>query len=177
MLIIMAIKRRKFASAVSLIEVVVATVVLSIAAIGAMSYEYHASRDAKIASAQIAATRTAQLLLEDWMSTGGSTDYNPAALGLGFSGSSAIPSGFSDPSGLGVPLNNAVYAVTVDGMPMLVMLIRKDIAQDIPTGATLRQLAVIVEFGTPVAETSAGRLEEIRPVILSTYVRADASGG
>ncbi len=173
----MTIMRRKFASAVSLIEVIIAMVVLSIAAIGAMSYEYHTSRSAKIAHAQIAATRTAQLLLEDWMSTGGSTEYNPAALGLGFSAASAIPSGFSDQSGLGAPLNNAVYAITVDEMSMLVMLTRKDVAQDIPTGTTLRQLGIIAEFGTLAADTNAGRLEDIPPVILTTYVRADASGG
>jgi len=173
----MTIKRRKFASAVSLVEVIVATVVLSIITIGAMSYEYHTSRDAKIASAQIAATRTAQLLLEDWKSTGGSIDYNPSALGLGFSAASTIPSGFSDQSGLGVPQNNAVYAITVDEMPILVMLTRKDVAQDIVTGTTLRQLAVIVEFGTLAADTGAGRLENIPPLILTTYVRADASGG
>ena len=173
----MVIKRRRFAPAVSLIEAVVATVVLSIATIGAMSYEYHASRNATIARAQIAATRTSQLLLEDWMSTGGSAGYDPASLKLGFSGASAIPSGFSDPSGLGIPLNNAVYAVTIDDMPMLVMLVRRDIAKDIPTGVTLRQLAVIVEFGTLASDTSAGRLEQIPPVILTTYVRTDASGG
>lgn len=173
----MTIKRRKFASAVSLVEVMVATVVLSIITIGAMSYEYHASRDATIARAQIAATRTAQLLLEDWMSTGGSIDYNPSTLGLGFSAASAIPSSFSDQSGLGLPQNNAVYAITVDEMPILVMLTRKDIAQDIVTGAVLRQLGVVVEFGTLVTDKDAGRLENIPPLILTTYVRADASGG
>jgi len=173
----MTIKRRKFASAVSLVEVMVATVVLSIVTIGAMSYEYHTSRDATIARAQIAATRTGQLLLEDWMSTGGSTDYNPSALGLGFSDASAIPSSFSDQSGLGVPQDNAVYAITVDEMPMLVMLTRKDVAQDTVTGAVLRQLGVVVEFGTLVAGKDVDRLENIPPLILTTYVRADASGG
>jgi len=173
----MVIKKRKFASAVSLVEVAVASAILSIATIGAMSYEFHTSRNATIARAQIAATRTGQLLLEDWMSTGGSTDYAPSALGLGFSAASAIPSGFSDSSGLGVPLNNAVYAITVDEMPMLVMLTRRDVAKDTSTGVTLRQLGVIVEFGTLAADKNAGRLEEIPPIILTTYVRADASGG
>lgn len=172
----MTIKQRKFASAVSLVEVIVATVILSIITIGAMSYEYHASRDATIARAQIAATRTAQLLLEDWMSTGGSQNYNPAKLGLGFSSASAIPSGFSDQSGLGVPLNQAVYAITIDELPMLVMLTKNDVAQD-TGGAILRQLGIIVEFGTLAADTTAGRLENIPPLILTTYVRADASGG
>jgi hypothetical protein len=77
---------------------------------------------------------------------------------------------------LGSPLNQAVYAITIDELPMLVMLTQKDVAQD-TAGAILRQLGVIVEFGTVSADTTAGRLEDIPPVILTTYVRADASGG
>ena len=173
----MVVKRRKFAAAVTLVEVVVTMVILVIASMGALSYEYHAARDAKIACAQIAATRTAQLLLEDWMSTGGSTEYDPAKLGLGFSSASPIPADFSQEEGLGSPLNQAVYAITIDELPMLVMLTRNDVAHDILTGATLRQLGVIVEFGTVSEDTTAGRLEDIQPVILTTYVRADASGG
>jgi hypothetical protein len=172
----MVVKRRKFAAAVTLVEVVVATAVLVIGSMGALSYEYHAARDAQVARAQITATCTAQLLLEDWMSTGGSRNYDPAKLGLGFSSATAIPADFSQPAGLGSPLNQAVYAITIDELPMLVMLTQKDVAQD-TAGAILRQLGVIVEFGTVSADTTAGRLEDIPPVILTTYVRADASGG
>lgn len=174
---IMTIKRLKFASAVTLIEVMIAMAILTIATLGSLSYQYYAAGHARIARAQITATCTAQLLLEDWMSTGGSKNYDPAKLGLGFSSASAIPSGFSDSSELGVPLNDAVYAITFDEMPMLVMLTSKDVAHDIPTGTTLRQLGVIAEFGTLVTDTSAGRLEDIPSLILTTYVRADASGG
>jgi hypothetical protein len=110
------------------------------------------------------------------MSTGGSTEYDPAKLGLGFSSASAIPADFSQPEGLGSPLNQAVYAITIDELPMLVMLTRNDVAQD-TGGAVLRQLGVVVEFGTVSEDTTAGRLESIPPVILTTYVRADASGG
>jgi hypothetical protein len=172
----MVVKRRKFAAAVTLVEVVVATAVLVIASMGALSYEYHAARDAQVARAQITATCTAQLLLEDWMSTGGSKNYDPAKLGLGFSSASAIPADFSQAEGLGSPLNRAVYAITIDELPMLVMLTQNDVAQD-TGGAVLRQLGVIVEFGTVSEDTTAGRLENIPPVILTTYVRADASGG
>jgi hypothetical protein len=173
---IKTIKRRKFASAISFVEVIAATAVFGIAITGALSYQYHAAKNAKIAQAQIAATCTAQLLLEDWMSTGGSQNYDPAKLELGFSSASAIPADFSQEEGLGSPLNQAVYAITIDKLPMLVMLTKKDVAQD-TTGAILRQLGVIVEFGTLSKDTTAGRLENIPPVILSTYVRADASGG
>jgi type II secretory pathway pseudopilin PulG len=172
----MTIKQRKFASAVSLVEVIVATVIFSVVTIGALSYQYHAAKDAQIAHAQITATCTAQLLLEDWKSTGGSQSYDPAKLGMGFSTASAIPADFDQEEGLGSALNEAVYAITIDEMPMLVMLTKKDVAQD-TGGVILRQIGVIVEFGTLSDDTDAGWLETIPPVVLGTYVRADAAGG
>lgn len=190
---IMTVKQRKFAPAVllrkakkpkaiTLIEVMVATAILVIATTGALSYQYHAARDAQIARAQIAATRTAQLLLEDWMSTGGSKKYNPATLGLGFSSALFIPSHFSQGQGqgLGSPLHDAVYAITIDKLPMLVMLTWKDVAQDTVADVILRQLGVIVNFGVASKEEETvitKRLEHIKPVILTTYVRVDATGG
>jgi hypothetical protein len=81
----MTIKQRKFASAVSLVEVIIVTAVFAVVTIGALSYQYHAAKNAQIAHAQITATCTAQLLLEDWKSTGGSQSYDPAKLGMGFS--------------------------------------------------------------------------------------------
>lgn len=178
----MTVKQRKFAAAVTLIEVVVATAIVVITAAGALSYQYHAARDAQIARAQIAATRTGQLLLEDWMSTGGSKEYNPATLGLGFSSALPIPSHFSQGQGqgLGSPLHDAVYAITVDELPMLVMLSWKDVAQDAQAQVILRQLGIIVEFGTATKEEeteTTKRLEYIKPVIMTTYVRISASSG
>jgi len=178
----MTVKRGKFAAAVTLIEVMVATAILVIATTGALSYQYHAARDAQIARAQIAATRTAQLLLEDWKSTGGSREYNPATLGLGFSSALSIPSHFSQGQGggLGSPLHEAINAITVDDVPMLVMLTWQDVTQDDQAQVKLRQLAVIVEFGTASKEEEteiSKRLEYIKPVILTTYVRISASSG
>ena len=70
----MSVRRVKCATAMTLVEVMLAMVILSIAAVGALSYEYHAAGHAKIARAQMCGARTARLLLEDWMSTGGSSD-------------------------------------------------------------------------------------------------------
>ncbi|OHB74795.1 MAG: hypothetical protein A2Z25_15565 [Planctomycetes bacterium RBG_16_55_9] len=173
----MGTKRIKHRPAVALVEVMIATAVLVVAVLGSLSYEYHASRNAQVARAQIAATRTAQLLLEDWMSTGGSEDYDPAALGLDFSAAGDIPSGFSQPDGMGSPLNNGVYAITVDEIPMLAMLTRQDVDYDPVARITLRQLGVIVEFGAPSGQESPDWVEHVQPIVLTTYVRADASGG
>lgn len=155
----MGVRRIKFATAMTLVEVMLAMVILIIAATGALSFEYHTARHAKIARAQICATRTARLLLEDWMSTGGSIEYDPTALELGFSA------------------DGDVYAITVDRVPMLVTLAWKDVDYDATTGVTLRRLDVTVRFGTASQAADADRLEKIRHVILTTYVRTDASGG
>jgi len=149
--------------------------VLVIASTGALSYQYYSARDAQIAHAHISGTRTAKLLIEDWMSTGGSQEYDPATLGLGFSPvSSAIP----DLQGLGIPLNNAVYGITVDEVPMLVVLTWSDVAYDTVSDVKLRQLGAIVTFSSASGEiAAANQLEHIKPIIMATCVRVDAAGG
>ncbi len=172
---IIAVRQSKFAAAATLIEATVAMAILTIAMLGAMSYEFHATKDTRIARAQTAATRTAQLLLEDWKSTGGSEEYNPTILDLGFSSALSIPSDFSYDLSLGGPLNNAVYAITINDVPMLVMLVWKDIAYDTTAEVKLRQLAAIVKCKSE--ETGYQWLENIDPVTLVTYARVDASDG
>jgi hypothetical protein len=154
-----------------------ASAVLVVAAVGALSYEYHASRNTQIARAHIAATQMAQLLLEDWMSAGGADSYDPAALGLGFSPALDIPAGFTLFDGMGAPLNNGVYAITINEVPMLAMLTRNNIDTDEVAQITLRQLGVIVEFDVVSGQDAPDWVENVRPVILTTYVRADAAGG
>jgi len=165
----------------TLVEALIAMVLLAIIVLGALGYQYYAALHARIARAQIAATRTAQLLLEDWKSTGGSIEYDPYELGLGFSTKLPIPSHWSDGvgGGLGTPLHDGVYAVTVDDLPMLVMLRWQDVGFDQAGEATLRQLAVIVNFGTSssLQADATGYPGNIQPVIMTTYVRVDASGG
>jgi len=168
-------------AALTLIEVMVAMAILAIATLGALSSQYHAAVHARISDAQIAATRTAQLLLEDWKSTGGSDEYKPSDLKLGLSEALSVPSDFTVPAGLGTTLNNAVYGITIDNMPMLVMLKYKDVAQDLIAQVTLRQIAVIVSFGTSSAagapKSIDDRLKKMPPVVLTTYVRVDAASG
>ena len=168
-----ALIKPAFGGAVTLVEVMVAMVILAIAALGALSYQYHAAGHVRIARAQSAATHVAQLLLEDWKSTGGSEEYDPSILAVGFSSPQPIPAKWTDVKAmvLAEPLNSAVYAVTIDDLPMLVMLSWEDVAYDTTAGLKLRQLAVTVKFGV------VNQLENIPPVALTTYVRDDASGG
>jgi len=64
-------KRTWSAGGVTLVELMVAMVVLTIAALSTLSCRYHAARQAGTAKAQIAVTRTAHPLLGAGRSTGG----------------------------------------------------------------------------------------------------------
>lgn len=167
---------RGMASGLTLIEVMVAAVVLVVAALGALRCQYYAAGHGRIARAQIAAARTAQLLIEDWKSTGGSLDYDPSILGLGFSEPLTIPEGFTTPSGLGTALHDAVHAITLDGTSMLVMLKYLDVTEN-DQAAALRQLGVVVRFADGGEEGPDERLLDMSPVTLVTYVRLDGSDG
>ena len=174
----MIVKPPKFKAAVALVETMVAMTVLTIAAVGALSYQYHAAGQSRIAQAQTTATRTAQLLLEDWRSIGGPEDYDPNALALGFSNFLTMPSG----QGLSVP--DGVYGITIDNVVMLIMLTSDEVAYDPDVGMTLRQLTVSIKWGLVEAEDInlgeivSGRIESMRALVtLTTYVRLDASSG
>ncbi len=193
----MTIKRRKFGAAVTLVEVMVAMVILAITALGGLNSQYYAAVQARIAHAQTNTTRIAQLLLEDWKSTGGSEDYDAASLGLGFSAEMPV-------AAKGVPLPDGVYSITVDEVPMVVVLHSVDVAYDGEAEATLRQLTATVGWRRELSADVATRLEQIisahvseahisearvssvgnaldevtrTSVSMTTYVRIDASGG
>jgi hypothetical protein len=151
--------------------------ILAIAAVGALGYQYHATRQARVAHAQITATRIGQLLLEDWKSTGGSDQYDPTTLGYGFESILLSPFfGQAEARELGSTLHNEAYAITVDGLPMQVALKWKDVGTDAVAQVTLRQLGVVVRFDEPVGKS--GSLAAYNPaIVLTTYVRLDESGG
>lgn len=170
-------RHRRFASGVTLLEVMVAASILIVASLGALHCQYYVAGHGRIAEAVVTATHTAQLLLEDWKSTGGSEEYDPSSLSLGFSEAMAIPTGFTTPGGLGAALNDAVYSITLNDVPMQVMLKYLNVIGDDDAETTLTQLAVIVHFETSDDGEDESRFEEIPPVILVTYVRRDASNG
>ncbi len=177
---VMICERPKFAAATTLTETVVAMAILAIATLGGLGYQYHAARHGRIARAQIIGTRTAQLLLENWKGTGGSQEFDPTDLELGFSSELEIPSFLSE--GAGTPLHNAVYAITVDNIQMLVMLKWRDVDYDSIAEITLRELSVAVRFiGNSEllnASIDPGNTSmNILPIVLTTYVRLDASSG
>jgi Tfp pilus assembly protein PilE len=176
----MTVKRLKLAKAVSLVELIIAILILGVLVVCALNDQYYAAMHARIARAQTTASQTARLLLEDWTSTGGSNSYDPSALGLGISSSAQIPDDWAvgHSEGMGTPLNNTVYAVTIDGLPMIVMLRSQNIEEDVSAKVILLQLTVIIGFGEVQADGSVTFpdrfLERIPDVTLSTYTRIDA---
>jgi len=174
------IKRRRAASGDTLVEAMITAAVVAIAALGGLSYQYLAAKHTKIAVSQMTATRTARLLLEDWKSTGGSEEYQPSRLGLGFLDVSAVASSLAIPAELNGTVSDGAYSTETDGLPMILALRHEDVAFDESADVKLRQLTIHVAFGEVVdgkLTTSAGWLETVPPVTLTTFVRTDGSGG
>ncbi len=63
----------------SLIEVMLAAAIVSIAVIGGISYRYYSSLDARRANIHATTARVALMLCESWGGTNGSLAYDPVA--------------------------------------------------------------------------------------------------
>lgn len=145
----------------TLVEVLVATLVISVAAMGVLSYGYHGARQRRMARAHGGAVRIGHLLLEDWKANGGSIFYARAV------------SGTHNPLGLdmGFEYNRSerVYEITVDGIPMRVELTR-------PIGyRRLIWLKVTVRWRLDLSEGEV-RDGDLK-VELNTTARIDQVGG
>lgn len=70
-------RTKKNTRGLTLIEVMLAILILGIAVIGAMAYRYYSSLDARIADQQITAGRIGLLLLEGWGGMGGRGPTDP----------------------------------------------------------------------------------------------------
>jgi prepilin-type N-terminal cleavage/methylation domain-containing protein len=137
----MKARKHKFSKGVSLIEIMVAVTILSVAVIGASGYRYYAVLDANEADEHIAAARIALLFCESWRGTGGSTTFDP----ITYFGT-ALP--VTDDSGFGgfgtigsetLTFNTlGNYQVVLDGIDYHVLLSWADI------NPSLRALNIVV---------------------------------
>ena len=143
----------------TLVEVVVTIAVLLVVSLGAISYQYHAVRQAKIGRAKIAAARLGSLILESWKSQGGSDAYDPTTLDLGIAKSST----------------GEKYLLVVGGIPFYLELYSKDIDSNETTGVILRELSVFVQW-RPDYEQQIPQSSDPSSMFY-TYVRQDQSGG
>jgi prepilin-type N-terminal cleavage/methylation domain-containing protein len=142
----------------TLLEVMVAVAFIAVAALGTLCYEYLCVDHVRIARAELIATRIGQLLIEDWKSTGGSLDYNPEDLNMGFD----LPDG--------LPTN---CVTVVDGLPLHISMTHADVDGGVDTfaGTKLSEISVVVSWKK---DFSGGTPEDDDPrVALVTYVRQD----
>lgn len=170
----MVIKKRKIAAAVTLIEVIVATVVLSVAVLGASGYRYYAMLDARKASMQRTAAAIALSLCENWRGRGidHTIDYDP----LTYLSGEGIPEEFKiTASGVGpdVPAGftqlltpGGRCQIIVEGVYYWATLCWKDL-----TPAGLRALNVVIAWqpaGTAAEITTYSA--DAKTFKLTTYV-------
>jgi prepilin-type N-terminal cleavage/methylation domain-containing protein len=71
--------RHSAAGGFTLLELVIASLILGILAVGSLGYQYHATRSARNSEVQANASRLAKVCLDHWKGMGGKDDYDPAA--------------------------------------------------------------------------------------------------
>ena len=149
-------RRSKLMGGMTLVEVMVAVAVVIIAALGTLCYEYLCIDHVRIARAELTATRIGQLLIEDWKSDGGSLDYNPEDLHMGFSLPDDLPT-------------NCV--TVVDGLPLHISMTHSKVDTDPFTGTELSEISVVVSWKRGFGNGAPA--DDDPRVALTTYVRRD----
>jgi prepilin-type N-terminal cleavage/methylation domain-containing protein len=139
----------------TLVELVIAITILSIVSVGCLGYQYFSTRMAIRANAELTATRTARLVLDNWKKTGGDENFDPTSLNVGFQ-----TSGNS-------------YLITTNQLPITVSLQWQDVEYDAVAAVTLRQIQVTVRWRS---DYQAGAIRGNDPsYVMTTYVRRDES--
>ncbi len=153
----------------TLIEVLVAMLIISIAAFGGLSYGYHGAVQRRRARAHAGAVRVGRLLLEDWKANGGSIFYaravrgtpNPLELDMGFE--------YVKITHKAGGLIECIYELTVDSIPMRIALTRPtSYLRLVPLTVTVRWLGDLSDSLTD---------KNCLNVKLTTDVRIDQVGG
>lgn len=152
-------KRHSVNRGFTLLELVIASLILGVVAVGALGYQYHARRMALRARAEITAARTGRMVLDNWKRTGGDENFDLTALQMGF---------VKNPS-------TNTYAITVDDQKLTVTLDWQDIEVDTAAMVTLREIAAVVRWRS---DYQTGTIRESDPIYrIHTYVRKEEAGG
>jgi prepilin-type N-terminal cleavage/methylation domain-containing protein len=150
-------RANQFRGGVTLIEVMLALAVVVIAALGSLCYEYLCVDHVRYARAEMTATRIAQLLIEDWKSTGGADDYDPQDLNMGFT--------------LPPEVGMGNFMTVVDGIPLYISMDQGEVEKDTFAGIKLNRITVAVKWRK---DFTSGPVTDSDPSItFNTYVRRD----
>ena len=166
----MSSEQKKHSKGFTIIEIMIATVILSIAVIGATRYRYYAALDTRKADMRMASARVALLLCESWRGVKGNETYNPidhlaselSMLDLSAGGEFLAPSEPSDFTRLGC------YAILLNGVSCHVTMSWKDISTD------LRALNIIVAWPSWASQIQS--LGEIAQLLSAGDVGGDPLG-
>jgi prepilin-type N-terminal cleavage/methylation domain-containing protein len=137
----------------TLIETSIALAIISISAMGGLSYQYYSVRQMRVASVMLSGMRVGQMLLEDWKGKAAKDNYDPTQLNMGFT---------KDPLGTD-------YLITMDGQKYYVWLDHTDLATDAVSGVTLREIKCTVRWQSDATKPSL--LTTDPTSVFSTYVR------
>ena len=153
------------ARGITLIEVVIATVIITVSAVGALSYEYHAARQTRYAFARSRAVHIGYFLLEDWKANGGSAQYAAGITGIYNPVDSRIGADITY-------IGSGVYEVTVDDIPMEIELERP--ASNVGFSGLI-PITATVQWRN---DFSNGKFSKNDPsVVLNTYARIGQVSG
>ncbi|MDO8303908.1 MAG: hypothetical protein Q7T18_11765 [Sedimentisphaerales bacterium] len=134
-------KKVEYRRGFSLLDVIIASVVLLIAILGTASYRYNSALDGRKAAMQTSAARAALLLCESWRGLKGDATCNPTAWnlsGITISAGSgpAVPSGFTALNSYAITTNNYNYTATLSWQNISTGLRALNITLAWPTSGT-----------------------------------------
>ncbi len=145
----------------TIVEVMLSMAIVIIVALGTLSFQYNGVKPSRASEAQIAAARLGQLILEDWKSNGGASNYDPNTLGLGFI----------------TLVTSSTYKITLDYQTFYIQLaqqlapVSSGSNPDPVAGVTLQQLSVTVSWRKDYAP---GTVSSSDPTLtFTTFVRRD----
>lgn len=157
----MTVKRLRFAAGLTLVEIMAAVGVLSVAVIGACGYRYYAALDARKAGMLKTASDLALLLTESWRGVQGDETFDPTACFGSDLAISTITEGSVEPDDETFTLLGG-YTVVVNGTTHVAILSWKDVSSG------LRALSVVV--GWPQTnQVTANTVHAARSFRLVTY--------
>jgi len=158
----MAVKRLKSKKAFTIIEMMIAIVILAVAVIGASGYRYYAMLDARRGATKVTAARIALLLCENWRGIKGDTAYDPVTYFASELTISALP-GFDDQAFKDADFALlGSYLVVTDNVNYHAILSWKDVGTD------LRALNIVVTW-PPSGQTQVSAGDTSRRFLLTTY--------
>jgi len=142
----------------------VSVAIIVIVALGTLSFQYYSVKHNRSSEAQVAAARLGQLLLEDWKSTGGDSDYDPNTLGLGFA-----PTTSPETAGYKITLDYQTFYIQ---MAQELAPVSSGSNPDTVAGITLQQLSVTVSWRKDYGSGAVGSSDPT--LTFTTFVRRDS---